>query len=314
MRAWLLVTLLFVGSVQALSGPSTECGPLAPIYVNGSFAGCTHGGDPVPVVSDLLPDLARDPVCVSPAAPDLDPYVLVMYARAFDDADNYASKAATIRSLVRSANGVLFDAANATGTRADLKVHCSAGDITVLNVVLPTAKASASFTTITNDLEAAGYGDSAIKYWVYYDDTGACSCGGTANLYLDDRPGPANLNMGVVPLGGQYAVDFGYDSVRILLHELMHTMGAVQNSAPHTTGAAHCTDGDIMCYNDGGPTATPQTTPCGSGATESRVDCGYDDYFHTNPAPGSYLSTHWNMGSRANRFLAFEDVPAGALR
>ena len=45
----------------------------------------------------------------------------------------------------------------------------------------------------------------------------------------------------------------------VLIHEVLHTMGAVVSAAPNTSGtnggvgAGHCTDGlDVMCYDDGG--------------------------------------------------------------
>ena len=41
----------------------------------------------------------------------------------------------------------------------------------------------------------------------------------------------------------------------VALHEVTHTLGAVQNGAPHSSKAGHCTDEwDIMCYADGSPT------------------------------------------------------------
>ena len=42
-------------------------------------------------------------------------------------------------------------------------------------------------------------------------------------------------------------------SASTLMHEQGHNMGAVQNSAPHSTDAGHCYQlNDVMCYNDGG--------------------------------------------------------------
>src|SRR5581483_1736441 len=112
-----------------------------------------------------------------------------------------------------------------------------------------------------------------------------------------------------------FAVDFGYtgaQGARTFMHELGHTLGAVQNSAPHSSGAGHCWDGkDTMCYNDGGPNAglcTPDFYCSNTCATEA-FDCGHDDYFHRNPAAGSYLSTHWNIGNVVDRFLSF-GIPA----
>ncbi|MDX1611394.1 MAG: hypothetical protein R3185_03430, partial [Candidatus Thermoplasmatota archaeon] len=171
----------------------------------------------------------------------------------------------------------------------------------VRDVALPTDQATASYETIWEDLVAMGYDHPQVKYWIYYDDRGACPCGGIGWMFHDDRPDPTNLHNGYQAL---HAITFGYDSVRIMLHELGHTMGAVQNSAPHSTGGLHCTDGrDIMCYNDGGPHGGAYTT---SACATMVFDCGKDDYFHARPAPGSYLSTHWNLGHAWNRFLVIQ--------
>lgn len=294
-------------------GPActTSDGDVALFTAGGALLGLTHGVDPVladdlPTVRPVSADGAfpRAPACVEDPVAPLEAHALVIYARAHDDADLYDAKADDIRDLVHAANGALHDAGVATGTAANIKVHCTASEVTVVEEVLETDQDAATFSTIMGELQLKGYTSPHVKYWVYYDDRGACSCGGVALYYGDDTAGPTNFNNGYAYFP-QFAITFDYQSTRIMLHELGHTMGAVQDSAPHSTLAGHCTDGfDIMCYNDGGARGHLHSTDHCAGMP---FDCGHDDYFHTNPAPGSYLAEHWNIGSRWNRFLVFED-------
>lgn len=98
-----------------------------------------------------------------------------------------------------------------------------------------------------------------------------------------------------------------------VLHELLHTFGAVPSDAPNSTGANHCTDGvDVMCYDDGGPRGGEYHEPCSDPAEV--VDCNRDDYFdmvrtssfvrearHPEPAPEPE-STEAGVGMAAPRF------------
>jgi hypothetical protein len=151
-----------------------------------------------------------------------------------------------------------------------------------------------------------------IRHYAVYADytmppTGDRS--GVGAQYPDDFPDPSNRNNG----DAQVAVIYGLetnpnfvttqgdttDASDYMLHELTHTLGAVQNSAPHSSGASHCWDEhDVMCYDDGGPYfksgggTGDLHTLCAQ--TLQALDCGGDDYFNATPAPGSYLATHWD--------------------
>lgn len=261
--------------------------------------GYIHGSDPVPTEPDALPDVraATTPRCVSGAPGTY--YVQVIYARASNDLDQYAAWVGAIRKMVESSNALVDAAAAATGSTAQINVKCVNGQIEVKNEALPTLAALANFGTITGDLNARGYNNGKVKYWIFYDDTGACTCGGQGNVQNDDRLTLNNANNGNA--GPMYAINYGYDSTRIWLHELGHNLGAVQLSAPYSSGGWHCNDGrDTMCYNDGGSNSSGYSNAY---CAVEIWDCGKNSYFHAKPPIGSYLSTHWNLGNAINRFF-----------
>lgn len=276
------------------------------IASDGRSLGLTHGPDTASSGASAVASTAGSsessgapsPVtCVTAGATNY--YIQVVYARAFDDADDYEARKETIRNLVASAATYVRDASLVAGSFLTLRVACSGGAVHVARAVLSTRKASASFRTITSDLKAYGYTSKRVKYWVYYDDPAVCQCGGMANVFSDDRPTIDNQNNGNA--GPMFAVNFGRNDSGVMLHELSHTLGAVQHSAPHKTGGYHCTDGrDVMCFNDGGSNGSQYTT---NACATYVYDCGKDDYFNRNPVSGSYLAKRWNLASPNNRFM-----------
>lgn len=79
----------------------------------------------------------------------------------------------------------------------------------------------------------------------------------------------------------------------VISHEVLHILGAVNPKAPHGSPGYHCFDeSDLMCYNDGTlPQPVINACPAPSGSLPP-IDCGNDDYFAADPAPGSFLANH----------------------
>lgn len=133
---------------------------------------------------------------------------------------------------------------------------------------------------------------------------------GVPNNFRSANTGPAPADDS--PAGASWQVG-GYSAVifdnaftggvsqafgKVGVHELFHTFGAVQASAPHYGGGGHCLERqDLMCdpgFN--GPLlCDSRDYPSISWTTaQGRLDCNGDDYFSPAPEPGSYLATHWN--------------------
>jgi len=124
-----------------------------------------------------------------------------------------------------------------------------------------------------------------------------------------DAPAAGGLSA-VVLAPYTYPQDYGLFAAVAVMHELGHTMGAVDNTAPHSTGEGHCNDGvstDVMCYDDGGQ--GPFVDACGS-ASEQPVgaffDCNQDDYFNVNPAPDSFLGQNPGANVANSKLLCRE--------
>jgi hypothetical protein len=79
------------------------------------------------------------------------------------------------------------------------------------------------------------------------------------------------------------------------IHELFHTLGAVQLDAPHAN-TGHCDDApSIMCPGGGIGYGLGVNNPSCAKVIVETLDCGMDDYWNPNPNAGSYLSTHLNI-------------------
>ena len=152
-----------------------------------------------------------------------------------------------------------------------------------------TAAGDDSFSSTVTELKALGYNRPDRKYLVWTDANVLC---GVGSLYSDTKPGPTNLNNGYAPMYARVdAACWDYAEG----HELMHTLGAVQQGAPHATAAGHCWDEqDEMCYDDDGNGPVTMVNVCAirDGAL---FDCNHDDYFYAGVPPAlNWLATHWN--------------------
>lgn len=211
--------------------------------------------------------------------------------------------ASQVKQMFYAAGEKLLAEAQQLGHTVRYRMHCGTdGTPSVAQAVLPTRSADATFSTIVSDVRAKGFAAPTTKYWIWYDGGISAGYSGQGGICSDDVLSLANCHNGT-----GYGVTYGA-GWHTMMHENAHNMGAVQMSAPHSSGAWHCNDDwDIMCYPDGGPTSRMQTL-CND--TE-HFDCGHDDYFNPAPALGTYLYDHWNIGSCFNRFVSIGSCESG---
>ncbi len=249
-----------------------------------------------------------DVTCVASGQPH---YTLV-YARPGNVASRYGTIAPLLRTEVYRVSAYVDGESRSVDPAAGrrLPVRCDGGtEPVVLNATLSGLSAgTAGFGQVVDALRAQGYefngdGSGLERYIVYYDAPSPSGAAGTGHVFTSDSSaGATNQNN----KGGLYSVEYRYDQGggvphwEVLLHEIMHTMGAVVKDAPHASPAGHCRDGqDVMCYDDDG------SGSYNPGACSTKVlDCNRDDYFNPAPGAGSYLATHWNSAATYNRFLA----------
>ena len=217
--------------------------------------------------------------------------VQVLYVVEADDPNRFTSVLPILRDEVANVDDTF--AVSAAKDGGGLRVRWVFDPATCQPVITPvTVRAGelASFASMLTAVQRMGYTATNRKYLMFADAAVLC---GVGHLILDDRP-TGNANDGG---NAMYArVDTGCwqasSSGSVAAHELMHNLGGIQGSAGHATPYGHCDDdSDLMCYADGSGVPMRQVCPT---ASEPLFDCGQDDYFATDPAPGSYLATRWN--------------------
>lgn len=286
-------------AVDAPAGQGeTDCGPgLVPV---GDTGRCTHGADPAP------PGIARDLVTSQPTAREVRAAmenvacegdgqsgyrVQVIYAYDTSGSSRHGQVVGNIRLTAAGADELMGASSRAAGKELHfLFVTDAQCNIDVQPVGLSSA-AMLNFGTMITALYNGGYSRTDRIYLIFADTSSAGICG-IATMVPDDRGSQNNLNNS----GPSYSrVDRDCWAPQPATHELMHNLGGVQDSAPHSSKGSHCIDEwDVLCYSDQ-PNYPAMQYLCPDKATyQARIDCNFDDYFNPLPQPGTYLDTHWN--------------------
>jgi hypothetical protein len=216
------------------------------------------------------------------------PRVQAVYAHAADKPSRYTEVLPLIQQYAADVSDRLNYAAGRSGEGRVVRYVTSGAPcvLDVANVTL-SPKGDDTFGNTIAEMRERGYNRADRKYLVWVDAAvGIC---GIANVFQDDRPTLDNANARGNMFARADAPCWGYAE----LHELLHTLGAVQNSAPNSTNAGHCYDEtDAMCYEDTSGTAMKQAC---ANEPAWNVDCRLDDYFNAAPPAGTYLAQRWNV-------------------
>lgn len=239
------------------------------------------------------------------------------YVRASDQPDRFTDVASQMQRAIATIHAYMLNVSGGQRTIAvDLGTSCGSLYADITSLTLPGSLASyqepGGEVDQTKAMDAvkqiaAGISGPPRHYIFLLDQFEPTNyMRGLGSQAIDDSPGAGNHNNdpGLVAFvatpAGAIGQPVNAGLPKVMLHEMSHTLGAVQSSAPHGTSAGHCTDGsDVMCYDDGSPEgAAYSAAVCGPNAAlgiAQPFDCNGDDYFNPAPATGSYLATHWNV-------------------
>ncbi|MEU9603981.1 RICIN domain-containing protein [Streptomyces sp. NPDC048057] len=230
------------------------------------------------------------------------PRVQLMYVRGDRQPDRFDQFREQFQAHAANLNTKFVEASERMGERREVRfVHDASCRPTITRVVVPQAAIDGDGDPTWRAVMAQGHTSNDRKYLIWAENN---VCGLGFGYNVDQRPGQENANntrsawpmIGMGPRGC-------FSDPNVDVHELLHTMGAVQPNAPKSTGnGAHCyVQGDLMCYDDGNiPNPPGRLVPCDF-PERAVIDCNRNMYFNPKPQPGSYLDRNWNIAN--SRFL-----------
>ncbi|XVV10499.1 RICIN domain-containing protein [Actinoplanes sp. CA-131856] len=213
--------------------------------------------------------------------------VQVIYLHEFGTPSRYTDFLGSIRTWSAGVDQIFDESAGETGGSRHVRfVTTPQCRVDVTEVQLP-AGGLESFAGSIAALRTLGYNRTDRKYLLFADANVYC---GIATYVADRRPGLSNRNNG----GPSYGrVDAGCWSSAMAAQELTRSLGAMQAGSPNASGLGSCLDDyDLLCGPDRSGKQVREVCPK---KHETRLDCGHDDYFSTDPKPGSYLAKNWNV-------------------
>ena len=194
-----------------------------------------------------------------------------------------------LRDEVANVDDVFALSARQTGGERRVRWVRDTGCLpSVKDVTVPRGALGPDFFATIAALRKLGYAAANRKYLVFADANQLCGIG----TVYDDRNATGNANDGRYASYARVDTNCWSTDHSVPAHELTHTLGGVQATAPHATRYGHCYDeSDLMCYDDSSGTRMRTVCPA---AQEQLLDCRHDDYFSTAPPAGSYLASSWN--------------------
>ena len=277
---------------------------------SGQFAGYEANDIALCAHADLVaaPSVAAIPQALPgiPCYPSTGPAVHVYYAYEKGKPNRLAAQRAQIRDLVAQTDAIYAASARDTGgTRHVRWLMSGSCQLIVTPLVVPVSTNTYAPMTAVTQSHTLRPTDHAV---IFLDWNGPAFVCGYGSRLTDPRPGAVNQSNRYQGMAEIYAYQECRHDGTAVAHELGHTLGAVQEQAPHASYNGHCYDGaaDVMCYDDGTIPAPMRAGVCPEGAAAT-FDCGHDDYYNAKPVAGSYLTTHWNV---ANSVLLARSGPA----
>ncbi|MDE9366596.1 hypothetical protein PZ938_13365 [Luteipulveratus sp. YIM 133132] len=268
---------------------------------------CSHGPDPVwpgysmskrvaPLTQQQLQQstLAGDAQCFGTGTDG--PRVQVLYV--YSGTNRFDQYKSSFQQWALGMDKIYDDSAAKTGGIRHIRFVTDSQCIPTVIPVQVSSSALSDFGSMMSALQQQGYTRQDRKYTVFGDANVYCGIG---EFTGDSRKTSSNQSN----YGPSFArTDANCWGSEVIAHELGHNLGAVNNNAPNSSGGAHCTDEyDVMCYSDS-PYYPQMRYICTNQANDALLDCGNNDYFHSNPTSG-YLAQYWNMADSV--FLEKQD-------
>ena len=202
-----------------------------------------------------------------------------------------------VRDYARMIDFNVLVAANKTGHRMRANLLRSSDCVVqVRSINVSNPAIYNTYAAVVNKVNREGYHSNYRKYVIFTGTERPGTCG-SANRSSDTNRTQDNANN----YGPDYAVVWMqcWANGGTATHELFHTLGAVQENAPHydnSDDGGHTNQTKDIMYKD---SSRGPATSC----SDVTIDCGSDDYFHPNPtgANGTYLRRNWNTAD--SRFL-----------
>jgi hypothetical protein len=237
------------------------------------------------------------------------PHIKVVYAYASDVGDRFGLFGTAIQLYTKAAAAKVALSSNKT-LRLDRGSSCGSAFLDIQTVALGHPVADYATRSVLDDIQSRLPDRPGVNYLVFVDFALPVLSAAAGSWAPDDSPWATNAAN--LPAHSRYAYlegggtdFFGSEQAASqyadqVLHEVLHTLGAVQPSAPHFSGGAHCYEiYDVMCYTPKDGTTDVFVRNCEIISALPNpgkpLDCGEDDYFNPSPAQGSYLATHWNV-------------------